>query len=314
MRIQAGAPHSAHVIVLGNEKGGSGKTTTAMHLIVALLKAGQRVASIDTDGRQRSLSRYIENRRKWARRCGLDLELPEHFAVPVDTSSDSVKAVEEREFATFAEAIAKVEHGFDFVVVDTPGANTYLMRLSHSMADTLVTPINDSFIDFDVLGHVDPETLEVTEVSHYSELVQDSRRQRRLVDGGVTDWIVVRNRLSALESRNKRNVARGLQELAMRVGCRLAEGISERMIFREFFPMGLTALDATEEKAIGGEPTSSHESAGREIRNLLRELRLPLDERGKRRAEARRIWQENSQRPLDVSDILADETPPPAGG
>lgn len=313
MRIQPGAPRSAHVIVLGNEKGGSGKSTTAMHVIVALLKAGQRVASIDTDSRQRSLTRYIENRRKWARKTGLDLELPSHFAVPVvESAGDTIAAVETREFATFAEAIAKVEHAFDFVVVDTPGANTYLMRLSHSMADTLVTPINDSFIDFDVLGQVDPETFEVTGISHYAELVQDARRQRRVVDNGATDWVVVRNRLPILDNRNNRNVTRGLQEIALRLGCRLAEGIAERMIFREFFPMGLTALDPLDERTLGTEPTLSHVSARREIRELLRALRLPIDERGKRRAEARRIWQENSQNPLEPLDFLTEEASLPA--
>jgi len=74
-------PRSAHVIVLGNEKGGSGKSTTAMHITVALLKAGQRVATIDLDGRQKTFTHYIENRRENARRTGLDLQIPNHFAL-----------------------------------------------------------------------------------------------------------------------------------------------------------------------------------------------------------------------------------------
>jgi chromosome partitioning protein len=305
MRIDAQAPQSAHVIVLGNEKGGSGKSTTAMHIIVALLKAGQRVASIDTDARQRSLSRYLENRANWARRTGMPLELPSHFAVDVARGA-TVAAIEESEFRSFAEAISRCEHGYDFVVVDTPGSNTYLMRVSHSMADTLITPMNDSFIDFDVLGKVDPETLEVTDISHYADLVKDARRQRRLVDNGVTDWIVVRNRLSALDTRNKRAISSGLKELAISLGFRLATGISERVIFREFFPMGLTALDSFDEKTMGSEPSLSHVTARREIRELLQELRLPIDERGRRRAEARRIWQERSREPLETLDILSD--------
>ncbi len=144
------------------------------------------------------------------------------------------------------------------------------------------------------------------EHSHYADLVKDARRQRRLVDNGVTDWIVVRNRLSALDTRNKRAISSGLKELAISLGFRLARGISERVIFREFFPMGLTALDSFDEKTMGSEPALSHVTARREIRELLQELRLPIDERGRRRAEARRIWQERSQEPLETLDILAD--------
>jgi chromosome partitioning protein len=268
-------PHPAHVIVLGNEKGGSGKSTTAMHVIVALLKSGARVASIDTDGRQRSLTRYIENRAQWAQRTGAALEMPKHFTVPL-ASGELVSDVEGREFRAFAEAVSRTEHGFDFVVVDTPGSNSYLMRVSHAMADTLITPINDSFVDFDVLARVDPETFAVTGVSHYSELVADARRQRKLVDERLMDWVIVRNRLSSLASRNRRQLVKGLQSLSGEIGFRIAEGISERLIFRELFPRGLTALDRLDKETLGSEPTLSHLSARREIRALIDTLNLPL--------------------------------------
>jgi chromosome partitioning protein len=264
----------AHVIVLGNEKGGSGKSTTAMHVIVALLKSGARVASIDTDGRQRSLTRYVENRVAWAKRSGLPLEAPIHFTVP-PAEGELVSEIQDREFRAFAEAVSRTEYGFDYVVIDTPGHNTYLMRVSHAMADTLITPINDSFVDFDVLGRVDPETLEVVGPSHYAQLVAESLRQRRLVDDRATDWVVVRNRQSSLTSRNRRNVERGLKQLSAQVGFRLADGIAERVIFRELFPYGLTALDAFGAGASDSEPTLSHISARNEVRNLLDTLGLP---------------------------------------
>jgi chromosome partitioning protein len=268
-------PHPAHVIVLGNEKGGSGKSTTAMHVIVALLKSGARVASIDTDGRQRSLTRYIENRAQWAHRTGVALEMPKHFTVPL-ASGEVVSDVEGREFRAFAEAVSRTEHGYDFVVVDTAGSNSYLMRVSHAMADTLITPINDSFVDFDVLARVDPETFEIVGVSHYSELVADARRQRKLVDERLMDWVIVRNRLSTLASRNRRQLVKGLQSLSGEIGFRIAEGISERLIFRELFPRGLTALDRLDKDTLGSEPTLSHLSARREIRALIDTLNLPL--------------------------------------
>ena len=86
------------------------------------------------------------------------------------------------------------------VVVDTPGHDTFLMRLAHSMADTLITPINDSFLDFDVLATLDPVNFTVAAESHYAKMAREARRQRRKFDGRLTDWIVVRNRLSALGS------------------------------------------------------------------------------------------------------------------
>jgi chromosome partitioning protein len=266
-----------HIIVFGNEKGGSGKSTTAMHVLVALLKAGRTVASIDTDGRQRSLTRYIENRALWRQRSGLKLELPTHFTVPLGegAGNELVADVEGREFRAFAEAISRVERRFECVVVDTPGSNSYLMRVSHAMADTLITPINESFVDFDVLARVDPVTYAMQGPSHYAELVAEARRQRSLVDEHSLDWIVVRNRMIVLENRNRKNVLRGLEEIAARLDLRLVEGISERVVFREFFLRGLTALDTLDKATLGSEPTMSHLSARREITRLIDSLRLP---------------------------------------
>ena len=275
MALSPRIPQPAHVVVLGNEKGGSGKSTTAMHVIVALLKSGARVASIDTDGRQRSLTRYIENRALWQRKTGVMLGLPTHFTVP-HGEGDTVADIEAREFRAFAEAVSRTEYGYDYVVVDTAGSNTYLMRVSHAMADTLITPINDSFVDFDVLGRIDPETLAVQGASHYAELVGEARRQRRLVDDRGMDWVVVRNRLSALQTRNRKNVESGLRQLADKVGFRVAKGISERVVYRELFPRGLTALDSLDKRTLGGEPTLSHVSARNEIRSLLETLNLPI--------------------------------------
>ena len=205
---------SAFCVVLGNEKGGSGKSTVAMHIAVALLKAGQRVATIDLDSRQKSFTHYIDNRRAWAKHAKLDLELPQHYCI---TRSDGamVSDNEATEFNEFAQAIDTIEHTHDFVVIDTPGHDSYLMRLAHSMADTLITPLNDSFVDFDVLGTVDPVTFAVTGTSHFSDMVRDARRQRRVVDHATIDWIVVRNRLSMLGSRNKRLVGEGLRNDAI---------------------------------------------------------------------------------------------------
>ena len=300
-----GRPRSAHVVVLGNEKGGSGKSTVAMHVAVALMKAGQRVATIDLDSRQKSFSHYVENRRAWAKHARLDLEIPKHYCI---ARADGLKVVDNEvtEFTAFAEAVDALEHTHDFIVIDTPGHDSYLMRLAHSMADTLITPLNDSFVDFDVLGTVDAATFAVTGTSHFAEMVREARRQRRIVDQATTDWIVVRNRLSMLGSRNKRLVGEGLNELALRLGFRCVEGFAERVIFREFFPRGLTAIDDLDEMTLGTKPSMSHVTARQEVENLLGALRLPFDERGLKRAAARAEWFAAANQPLELHDILAN--------
>jgi chromosome partitioning protein len=270
VQTSQGQSGSAHVVVLGNEKGGSGKSTVALHIAVALMKAGQRVATIDLDCRQQSFTHYTNNRSAWARRTGLDLELPVHRCIkPGETMQ--ILDNESSELVQFVDAVSTVERAFDFIVIDTPGSDTYLMRLAHAMADTLVTPINDSFLDFDVLGTVDPATYSVTGEGHYAEMVRDARRKRRQLDGASTDWIVVRNRLSMLESPNKQLVVDGLNELSLRLGFRSIDGFTEREVYREFYPRGLTALDDLDE-ALGTRPSMGHGRAREEVTSLLRQL------------------------------------------
>ena len=295
----------AHVIICGNEKGGSGKTTTAMHVAVSLLNSGYKVATIDLDMRQASLTSYVENRKRTVRKLKLDLPIPSHFQCEASTS-DSINANENSALGEFAEVLNEVEESHDFVVVDTPGHDSYLMRLAHSMADTLITPMNDSYIDFDVLAKIDQQTGEVRDLSHYALMVRDARRQRRRVDNGLLDWIVVRNRLSHLKSRNEISMLDSLKDLSMRLGCRMADGISERVVFRELFPQGLTVLDEMSERSLEARPTLSHLSARQEIRQLINCLRLPVDAAGNKRAKARRAWLENSSKPIENLSIFAE--------
>jgi chromosome partitioning protein len=294
---------TAHVVVLGNEKGGSGKSTTALHIAVALLKAGQRVATIDLDCRQQSFTRYIANRHHWARHSGANLEIPDHCCVSLGESMQ-IADNEASEFEQFMVAVSRVESSHDFIVIDTPGSDSYLMRLAHAMADTLVTPINDSFLDFDVLGSLDPVDYTVTGESHYAEMVRASRRKRRQLDGAATDWIVVRNRLSVQGARNRHLVSEGLKQLSLRLGFRALDGFAERVVYREFFPRGLTALDDLNEATLGQRPSLGHLSAREEVAGLLRQLKLPLDERGRRRASNRAEWFAQVHQPLEVHDIL----------
>lgn len=296
---------TAHVIVCGNEKGGSGKSTTAMHVAIALLKAGNRVATIDLDARQLSLTRYLENRRRWAAVSGLDLPVPQHFHVPAVRRA-LVAESENAEMRALMAALADVEHQHDFIIIDTPGSDTYLNRLAHRICDTLITPMNDSFVDFDVLGRIDPVSDDVLDLSPYAHSVRDARRERRTPDNTVLDWVVVRNRMATISSRNALKVDNGLRKLSAKLGFRLADGISERVIFREFFPLGLTALDELDDRVLGARPTLSHLAARQEIRQLVATLRLPIGEEGRRRADRRRRFMAHAGEPIALPDIFAD--------
>jgi chromosome partitioning protein len=266
----------ARVIIVGNEKGGSGKSTVAMHISIALLKAGYRVATIDLDAQQKSFTSYIDNRRDWAKRVSRDLEIAPHFCIGQGPAGD--------EAASNAELVDTVEGlspNYDFIVIDTPGHAGSMTRLAHSMADTLVTPLNDSFVDFDLLGVVDPETFVVSGISHYSKMVDELRQRRQSENDRTIDWIVVRNRLSMTGTRNKRLVGEALAELSRRLGFRSMDGLAERMIFREFFPRGLTALDDLDETTLGTRPTLSHATARREVANLISAMGIsPKDAQG----------------------------------
>ena len=259
-----------YIIVLGNEKGGTGKSTVAMHIIVNLLRNGHSVGSMDVDARQGTLSRYVENRRTRQEKSEENLPVPDH--VPIFRSQlESVPAAEAEEGATFGEALDRLK-GYDFIVIDTPGSDTYLSRLAHSYADSLITPLNDSFIDLDMLVRVNAESLDILRPSTYSEMVWDQKKHRAMRDNGSIDWIVLRNRLSSLNSHNKEEMERVLAALAKRIGFRLVAGFGERVIFRELFLNGLTLLDMKETNTA---LTLSHVAAKQELASLISMIQLP---------------------------------------
>jgi chromosome partitioning protein len=262
-----------HVIVVGNEKGGAGKSTVAMHLSVALLRMRRTVGILDLDVRQRTFSRYLENRVRWREATGSNLPVPD--AIRIDPSqARNLDEAEREEAATFHDSLQKLRQRCDFVLVDAPGGDTYLSRLAHSGAETLITPLNDSFVDFDLLGDVHPQTLEVVRPSYYAEMVWECRKRKAVASRRPIDWVVMRNRMSPLEARNKQRVGEALENLSRRIGFRMAPGLSERVIFRELFPMGLTLLDLTDE-ASNITFTISHVAARQELRDLVIVLKLP---------------------------------------
>ncbi|MEM7492232.1 MAG: division plane positioning ATPase MipZ [Pseudomonadota bacterium] len=273
LTLTTSVPRTCRVIVVGNEKGGAGKSTVSMHLAIALMRMGQSVSVIDLDVRQRTLTRYLENRHRYLKSSDTTLPMPESLRVDASVERD-LDAAEEEDTERFMGTLDRLKTLSDVVIVDAPGTDTFLSRLAHRSADTLITPLNDSFVDFDLLGDVNPETLDVLRPSFYSEMVWDCRKEKARTSRQAIDWIVMRNRMSPLAARNKMRVGQALDALAKRIGFRLAPGLSERVIYRELFPAGLTLLDLTE-KGSNVAFSMSHVAARQELRDLVITLRLP---------------------------------------
>lgn len=275
--VQA-ARRGAHVVVIGNEKGGSGKTTVAMHMACGLLRMGFKVGCLDLDHRQQSLGRYIANRAAWIERTRVPLPMPRIGVVHPSMHEMRTQAIaEERE--AFDTALGDLSTNCDFIVIDCPGSDVPLARHAHTYADTLITPINDSLLDLDLLGQLDPVTWELKRAGVYANLVYDLRQERRRMHKSGIDWVVTRSRLSALSDRNKLKMAEILPKIQKVLGFRLADGFGERVIYRYLFLWGLTVLDLRQ-SGIDLEMTKSHKSAREEVVALLTELWLPrVDER-----------------------------------
>jgi chromosome partitioning protein len=261
------------VIVLGNEKGGSGKSTTAIHVVIGLMRDGYRLGALDLDARQGTLAGTLAARQHFINSKSIPLPMPT-FASVHRSSLDNRLEAEAEERARFDAAFAEIAATADIVVIDCPGADTYLSRYGHAHADTLITPINDSFVDFSMLAKVDPDNHDIVQPSIYSEMVWEARKNRFSSDRGRIDWIVMRNRLAASEARNKRDVGETLESLAKRIGFRTLKGFGERVIFRELYLQGLTLMDVREAN-IGIALGMSHIAARAEVRALLSTIKKP---------------------------------------
>jgi len=260
------------VIVVGNEKGGAGKSTLAIHIVVGLLHAGKTVAVIDLDLRQLSLAHFFANRAAWMTANGQTLPMP--ILPDLGDGKALAKAGEDEQLARFNAAFAEAQAA-DYILIDTPGGDTILSRTAHGLADQIVTPMNDSFVDFDLLGQIDPVTLDLLKPSIYSESVWEARKHRAITQGrnATIDWIVVANRLAVAVARNRQRLDERLEKLSKRVGFRVGPGLRDRVIYRELFPFGLTVADLNDDIR----PVSvslAHVSARQEMRNLMQALGL----------------------------------------
>lgn len=267
---------ASRVIIVGNEKGGAGKSTLAIHIVVGMLHAGHKVAIIDLDLRQRSMSHFFSNRAAWTAANGQVLPMP--IEPDLGDGKALAKAAPDEQLAVFERAFAEAEAA-DVIVIDTPGGDTALSSAAHGRADQIVTPMNDSFVDFDLLGQVDPVTLELLKPSIYSESVWEARKHRAVTQGrqATIDWLVVTNRLAVAEARNRRRLDERLAKLAKRVGFRVGPGLRDRVIYRELFPFGLTVADLSADiRPVA--VSLAHVSARQEMRSLMQAMGLEPSE------------------------------------
>ena len=262
----------AHIIVVGNEKGGAGKSTVSMHVATALARMGHRIGVLDLDMRQKSLARYLDNRKAYSDAEGLNLAIPVYRDLPEVDQAD-LQPGENAFDHRLSAAVAALEPESDFILIDCPGSHTRLGQVAHSLAATLITPLNDSFVDFDLLAHIDSDGENITGPSVYSEMVWSARQLRAQAGLTPLDWIVVRNRLGTQNMINKQKMADAIAILAKRIGFRIAPGFGERVVFRELFPRGLTLLDL---KDLGiNQLSMSNIAARQELRELVKALNLP---------------------------------------
>ena len=271
----------ARVIVFGNEKGGSGKSTAAMQTAIALLRSGYSVATIDLDARQGTLTRYMKNRWAYIEREKRNVPVPIHMDIENSKATDiNGKEQEERNFLYMA--LDELRHACDFIVIDTPGADTHLSRLAHSQADTIVTPLNDSLIDLDVLARIDPQTKEIKAPSIYTRMVEDMNVARVERGDPPIHWIVMRNRLSHLRTKNREDISVYLKKMSDLFGFQFVSGFGERVVFKELFLSGLTLLDLREE---GDHKINFSElTARQEVRSLVCAIAPELTSRNIRAA------------------------------
>jgi chromosome partitioning protein len=262
----------AHIIVVGNEKGGSGKSTTTMHLATALARMGHRVGGLDLDLRQKTFGQYVTNRLRYAAEKEITLQSPNYIELS-EISNAKLNLSENLMDCRLSAAVEELEPQSDFIVIDCPGSHTRLSQMAHAMADTLITPLNDSFIDFDLLAKIKSDGITVQGPSVYSEMVWSARQLRAEAGLAPLDWIVVRNRLGTQKMINKQKMADAIAVLSKRIGFRIAPGFGERVIFRELFPRGLTLLDL---KDLGiNQLSMSNIAARQELRELVKALKLP---------------------------------------
>jgi len=250
---------NAHVVVFANEKGGVGKSTLAFHCCVSLCDAGYDVTVVDLDRQQQTLARALTNRDATARSLDVDLPRPRYLVL------------ESQSGALLSQEIARVGSASDFVIIDVAGSDSAIARRAIALADTLVTPVNSSFVDIDLLGCFNPVTMQLKGEGHFTRLVNELRIERQARNLKPLDWVVMKNRVRSSERRQQSRIDQALDQLAETARFRLGIGLSERVAYRELFLFGLTHLDVKHIPGLAKMQVRTTE----EITRLIVDLALP---------------------------------------
>ena len=251
----------SHIIVFANEKGGVGKSTAAFHTCIALCNAGHKVAALDIDLRQLTLDRALNARMESAREYGVDLPGPRQILLAQSTEAELEGKIR----------MAQIE--CPFIIIDVGGHDSPIARRAIFLADTIVTPVNDSFIDLDMLGRIDPRTGELKTLGAFARLVAHLKEPGLALRARPLDWVVMQNRGRSLDTKNERKVIKALEAIAPVAGFRLIPGLRERVIYRELFPLGLTLFDVYRIPSLG----LPQLAAKAEIADMLAALELPTN-------------------------------------
>lgn len=246
------------VIVVANEKGGVGKSTIAFHLAVALADAGLSILALDLDRRQQTLATVLRNREATARRLGIAMPMPRHLVLNVPSG------------AMLCQEINRLGWGSDVIVIDVAGFDSGIARRAIALADTLVTPVNSSFVDLDLLAKLNPVSFALEAPGAFTIAVTEIREARRRAGVPDIDWIVAQNRIRRNSSQNQSRIERVITAIAPELGFRTSSGLSDRVAYRELFLLGLSHLDLRRIPSMAR--ARSH--ASQEILTLLTDLAL----------------------------------------
>lgn len=248
----------ARIVTVANEKGGVGKSTVAFHLAVALADCGHKVLAIDLDRRQQTLTRTLSARDGTAQRLGVRLPLPRHILL------------QQQSGAMLCQEIARTGWDCDYVVIDAAGHDSGIARRAIALADLLVTPVNSSLVDLDLIGRLHPTTERYQGPGCFAAMVGELRAARAAAGLGALDWLVLQNRKRRERSRNQDRIDSALRRMGAKLDFRLGAGLTERVAYRELFPLGLTHLDLQRIPELA----RTRVAAKAEVRQLLDDLAL----------------------------------------
>lgn len=237
------------IIVFGHEKGGTGKSTLTIHVAIGLKMQNYTVGVIDLDARQGTSIRFLTRRER------LDLMVPDQYFGILNSTSDSKEIAFKEDEIALKTAITKMRD-LDYIIIDTRGSNNNFTQLAINFCDKLITPINDSVLDIDMLISIGSK--DQVFFGPYTQTVWEQKKQRNLQNNmKPIDWYLIRNRVSPIVTKNTNNCTAMLETICRKIGCKLGPSITERVIYKETLDRGLLLFDLQDQASISNFQTFS---------------------------------------------------------